>query len=179
MIRTIGAGRKATSQPRHGGSEQEAEMNRRAIFDQILSADIFRADNEMSRTRRPVLLAPLMTALPLMLTDTAAFAEKINPSETAVTLPDEIKWSGWINGFPPHSGEMATLYGGLDKPGLYVVLMKWYPGYMSAPHLRDRSALARSVGHLVGKQRSRFRSRQYGAGSGRRIRAACRANPAL
>ena len=29
---------------------------------------------------------------------------------------------------------MATLYGGLDKPGPYVVLMKWYPGYMSAPH---------------------------------------------
>ena len=29
---------------------------------------------------------------------------------------------------------MAPLYGGLDKPGEYVVLMKWYPGYMSAPH---------------------------------------------
>jgi hypothetical protein len=29
---------------------------------------------------------------------------------------------------------MATLFGGLDKPGEYVVLMKWYPGYMSAPH---------------------------------------------
>jgi hypothetical protein len=29
---------------------------------------------------------------------------------------------------------MATLYGGLDKPGPYLVLMKWYPGFMSAPH---------------------------------------------
>ena len=29
---------------------------------------------------------------------------------------------------------MATLYGGLDRPGPYLVLMKWYPGYMSAPH---------------------------------------------
>jgi hypothetical protein len=36
--------------------------------------------------------------------------------EIEVTLPDAIKWSGWINGFPLHSGEMATLYGGLDKP---------------------------------------------------------------
>jgi hypothetical protein len=35
---------------------------------------------------------------------------------------------------PPNSAEMATLFGGLDKPGEYVVLMKWYPGYMSAPH---------------------------------------------
>ena len=51
-----------------------------------------------------------------------------------MTLPGAVKWSGWINGFPPHSGEMATLYGGLDKPGPYLVLMKWYPGYMSAPH---------------------------------------------
>ncbi len=29
---------------------------------------------------------------------------------------------------------MATLYGGLDKAGPYLVLMKWYPGFMSAPH---------------------------------------------
>ena len=29
---------------------------------------------------------------------------------------------------------MAALYGGLNKPGSYLVLMKWYPGYMSAPH---------------------------------------------
>jgi hypothetical protein len=35
---------------------------------------------------------------------------------------------------PPNSAQMATLYGGLDRPGPYVVLMKWYPGYMSAPH---------------------------------------------
>jgi hypothetical protein len=29
---------------------------------------------------------------------------------------------------------MAALYGGLDKAGPYVVLMKWYQGFMSAPH---------------------------------------------
>jgi len=29
---------------------------------------------------------------------------------------------------------MATLYGGFDKPGPYVVFMKWYLGYMSVPH---------------------------------------------
>ena len=29
---------------------------------------------------------------------------------------------------------MATLHGSLDDPGPYLVLMKWYPGYMSAPH---------------------------------------------
>jgi hypothetical protein len=41
---------------------------------------------------------------------------------------------------------MATLAGGLDKPGPYLVLMKWYPGYMSAPHTyaTDRLSLVLS-----------------------------------
>ena len=73
------------------------------------------------------MLAPLLSALPLALSN-RALAGKINSSETQVMLPDAIKWSGWINGFPPHSGEIAALYSGLDKPGPYLVLMKWYPG---------------------------------------------------
>jgi hypothetical protein len=81
--------------------------------------------------RRQLLLASLIAALPLGLS--ARRAEAINPAETQVTLPDQIKWTEWTAG-PPHSAEMATLFGGLDKPGEYVVLMKWYPGYMSAPH---------------------------------------------
>jgi len=34
----------------------------------------------------------------------------------------------------------------LDKPGPYLVLMKWYPGYMSAPHsyATDRLSLVLS-----------------------------------
>src|SRR5262249_18918006 len=49
------------------------------------------------------------------------------PSETMITLPDAIKWDAWRAGtVPPHSSEMATLYGGLDQPGPYLVLMKWY-----------------------------------------------------
>ena len=41
---------------------------------------------------------------------------------------------------------MATLYGGLDKPGPNLALMKWYPGYMSAPHTyaTDRLSLVLS-----------------------------------
>ena len=45
---------------------------------------------------------------------------------------------------------MATLYGSLDKPGPYVVLMKWYPGFHErAAHLRYRSPLRRRLGRLV------------------------------
>jgi hypothetical protein len=82
-------------------------------------------------TRRKVLLASLLAALPLGFS--SQLAEALNPSETQVTLPGQIKWAAWTAG-PPHSAEMATLYGGLDETGPYVVLMKWFPGYMSAPH---------------------------------------------
>src|SRR5260370_42708965 len=82
-------------------------------------------------TRRRVLFASLLGALPLGMS--AGEAEAINPSETQVTLPNQINWMAWPAG-PPHGAEMATLFGGLDKPGPYVGLMKWYPGYMSAPH---------------------------------------------
>jgi hypothetical protein len=107
-------------------------MDHRDILDAIFSSATFLADHKICSTRRDILLVPLLSAVPLALSDTAVLAGRINPSETQVTLPNAIKWGGWINGLPPHSGEMATLHGGLDKPGPYVVLMKWYPGYMSA-----------------------------------------------
>ena len=78
-------------------------------------------------SRRTLLLAPIMAALQ------EAQASKLDPSQTIITLPSAIRWTEWT-GLPPRSGEMAMLYGGLEKPGLYVVLMKWFPGYMSAPH---------------------------------------------
>jgi hypothetical protein len=89
---------------------------------------------EFDSTRRNLILAPLLSTLPAAILATAARAGTINPSQTSVTLPDAVEWSSWIKGFPPKSGQMATLYGGLDKAGPYLVFMKWYPGYMSAPH---------------------------------------------
>jgi hypothetical protein len=97
------------------------------------------AHAETLSTRRMVLLASLCASLPFALTGPPAQASKIDPSETAVTLPDGISFVPWSGG-PSGSGEMAMLYGDLDKPGPYLVLMKWHPGYMSAPHsyLTDR-----------------------------------------
>src|SRR3984893_16319074 len=106
-------------------------------------------DGGLASTRRRVLLASLLAALPLGLS--AGRAEAINPSETQVTLPDQIKWTAGTAG-PPHPAGMAMAFGGLEEPGPYVVLMKWYPGYMSAPHSsRDRSALPCAVRHMVGE----------------------------
>lgn len=100
--------------------------------------------NGSGAARRCLLLTPLLAALPFALSATAQ-AGRIDPAETAVTLPGAIRWTSW-EGLPPHAAEMAMLYGSLDRPGPYLVLMKWYPGYMSAPHayVTDRLSLVLS-----------------------------------
>jgi hypothetical protein len=100
------------------------------------------------------------------LSDEAAIAGTINPSETEITLPGAIKWDDWVAGLPPHSGEMAALYGGSGQARTLSRAHEVVPRLHERPaHLRDRSPLAGSLRHLVGKQRSRLRSEQHGAGS--------------
>jgi hypothetical protein len=84
-------------------------------------------------TRRTALLGPIIAALQAAGSAPRARASRLDPSQTIITLPSAVDWTEWT-GLPPHSGEMAPLYGGLDKPGPYLVYMRWYPGYMSAPH---------------------------------------------
>jgi len=87
---------------------------------------------EQVATRRGLLLAPLLAALPLGLTSGPAAA--IDPAQTQVTLPDQFQWKPALPGAPPHAVETVPVFGATDRPGQYVVLVKWYPGYMSAPH---------------------------------------------
>lgn len=56
-----------------------------------------------------------------------------NPSETFVLPYEKISFEPWAN-VPPDSGQMSTLYGDLNKPGPYLVMMRWNPGWFSAPH---------------------------------------------
>ena len=70
---------------------------------------VLATDHSICSTRRGLLIAPFLAVLPFAMLEASAQAGQINPTETAITAPDAIKWSGWINGFPPHSGEMATL----------------------------------------------------------------------
>ncbi len=86
----------------------------------------------LAASRRGLLLAPLLAALPASLLSGAAQA--IDPSETQVTLPDQYQWKPALPGAPPRSVETAPVFGATDKPGPYVVVIRWYPGYMSAPH---------------------------------------------
>jgi hypothetical protein len=91
-------------------------------------ASVLAADYSICSTRRGLLIAPFLAGLPFPMLDASARAEQIDPAETVITPPDAIEWSDWINGFPPHSGEMATLYGGLDKPGPYLAYQGRPPG---------------------------------------------------
>ena len=79
--------------------------------------------------RRTFLLSSLLTTMMAG----AANASPIDPKETFVLQRDQIKFIPQEN-MPPDSGEMAKLYGDFNKPGPYLALMKWNPGYMSAPH---------------------------------------------
>ncbi|EFV12085.1 hypothetical protein [Segniliparus rugosus] len=83
--------------------------------------------------RRTLLSAAMAAPLIAALSEGAAWAEPIDPKQTFVLQPEEIGFVPWLN-LPEGSGEMAKLYGDFDKPGPYLVVMRWNPGWFSAPH---------------------------------------------
>ena len=87
---------------------------------------------DFAATRRGLLLAPLLAALPAALIADPAHA--IDPNETQVMLPDQYQWKPGLPDAPAQSVETVPVFGATDKLGLYVVLIKWHPGFMSAPH---------------------------------------------
>jgi hypothetical protein len=87
---------------------------------------------DLTLPRRGLLLAPLLTALPGLLAG-AARASALDPAQTMITPHDQIQWQtrpGW----PQDSVAQASLVGDITKDGMYYILVKWYPGFMSAPH---------------------------------------------
>jgi hypothetical protein len=86
--------------------------------------------------RRELLLAPLLAALPWAM----AQASTLDPSQTIITLPDHIPWQFRPN-YPKDSVTSAPLLGSRSEPGIYYELIKWFPGYMSAPHTYDTDRL--------------------------------------
>ena len=83
-------------------------------------------------TRRDLLIAPLLTALPLALAAGRAGAAP-DPAMTIVKLPEQLTWVKTPD-FPDNSVEQAPLWSKTSEPGLYYTLVRWHPGYMSAPH---------------------------------------------
>jgi hypothetical protein len=91
---------------------------------------------DQDATRRDLLLASVMAAalpLGLSLGSPVASASPINPAETIIKLPADLAWKPNPNN-PPRSSDSCALTGAPAEPGLYYTLVRWWPGYMSAPH---------------------------------------------
>ena len=94
---------------------------------------------DLAANRRDLLIAPLLAAAATLGTDPAR-AAGVDPSLTRVTLPDRIPWEPLYN-FPPGMAEQAPMFGRISEPGQYFVLIRWHPGYMSAPHFYETDRL--------------------------------------
>jgi hypothetical protein len=71
----------------------------------------------LAASRRGLILAPLLAALPAGLW--AGSAQAIDPNETQVTLPDQFQWKAGLPGAPALSVETVPVFGATDKPGPY------------------------------------------------------------
>ena len=123
--------------------------------------------SDLPTPRRDLLLAPLLAALLPALAGEARAGEP-DPAQTMVTPPDRIAWEARPNA-PRNSVASARLFGALTEPGIYYELIKWYPGYMSAPHtyVTDRLCVVVSGTWWVnsGADFDPARCRPVGAGS--------------
>ena len=88
--------------------------------------------DELFTSRRDLIIAPLLAALPAALLAHAAEAAP-DPAMTFTLPPDQMVWTRGPNN-PEKSVENVALWGKSSDPGLYYNLTKWYPGYMSGPH---------------------------------------------
>jgi hypothetical protein len=74
--------------------------------------------SELITTRRELLLAPLIAALPMALLSNAAAAAGPDPAMTIVKLPDQLSWTKPPD-FPEKSVESAVLWSKTSEAGLY------------------------------------------------------------
>jgi hypothetical protein len=83
-------------------------------------------------SRRDLLAASLLGTWPLLLAG-GAEASLLNPEQTIIRAPDDLPWVP-SKGYPERSVDRCTLTGDINGSGLYYTLIRWWPGYMSAPH---------------------------------------------
>ena len=93
---------------------------------------------EHRQSRRDLLLTSLVMALPMAAS--AASASPLNPAQTIIKLRDDLAWKKAPSA-PERSSESSALFGDPEKEGLYYTLIRWWPGYMSAPHLYSTDRL--------------------------------------
>ena len=74
-------------------------------------------------TRRELVLAPLVAAVPMALLATAAGSAGPDPTMTIVKPPEQITWTRNPD-FPEKSVEQARLWSRTSEPGVYYYLVK-------------------------------------------------------
>lgn len=87
-------------------------------------------------TRHDLLASALLGAVPLMLGTLSADLALAGPRHTGrsiITLPGQLEWAS-APAFPYRSVDRCNLTGDPNGAGLYLTLVRWWPGYMSAPH---------------------------------------------
>jgi len=85
-----------------------------------------------SALRRDMMLAVLASSLPTGFAESTA-ASPLNPDQTIIRQPGQLQWKS-NSPFTEPSVDMCPLIGDTNRPGLYYTLVRWWPGFMSAPH---------------------------------------------
>ena len=85
-----------------------------------------------SALRRDVMLTALAASLPIDFVESAA-ASPLNPDQTIIRQPGQLQWKS-NPAFPEPSVDSCLLSGDTNQSGLYYTLVRWWPGFMSAPH---------------------------------------------
>jgi hypothetical protein len=78
------------------------------------------------------MLAALVSSLPASFLESAA-ASPLNPDETIIRSPGQLRWKA-NPAYPEPSVDNCLLTGDPTGAGLYYTLIRWWPGFMSAPH---------------------------------------------
>ena len=95
---------------------------------------------ELLTTRREMMAVPLFAAAFAMFRAESVKAAGVDPTMTMITPPDQIPWQELYN-FPKGAAETAPMVGKVSEPGQYFVLIRWHPGFMSAPHWYETDRL--------------------------------------
>ena len=97
---------------------------------------------DLTPNRRNLLVAPMLAAFASGMAGAFATAEAagVDPTMTIVVPPDQIPWMPLYN-FPPGMAEQANMVSKIGDPGQYFALIRWHPGYMSAPHFYETDRL--------------------------------------
>ena len=94
----------------------------------------------METDRRELVLGSALGVMASALGIGEARAAGVDPAMTILMRPEEIPWKPLYN-FPPGMAESAAMFGAIGEPGQYFVLIRWRPGYMSAPHWYESDRL--------------------------------------